>query len=369
MPKFAKSLQIPSLSSKNFIQKIKFRQDGQKIYIQAKVNGDSTNREYILDTGSPSLFFTKAKSNLDLKTKRLYNFGKKNKAEYGFTDVEIGSLQYNNLSFLMMKPNWDFEQFGILGVNVMQNSIWAFNFIDSTITISDSIENFKNLNNYYKINFKPRKSQETPYIQAIINNKDTVSIMIDSGDRTFIKGYDWDKNKFEKKSENTITYQVNWNLYGSNLKKDSVDTKKYYRLKSLKIGDFEMNNIIVNGGVYQIGLGFLQNFDIVFDWISHQMYFKKNKKNEFPTNIASYGFRVIKYEGKIRVGLLYSETTASKMGVKLGSEILSINGTKASEIDKSILDKVNNKILLNDVFVFRFKGIPKEIRLKKENLF
>lgn len=369
MSKVKKSLEHHSLVSKNFAQTIKFRQDGNYIYIMAKVNGDSISREYILDTGSPCLFFPKAKKLLNLQTKQLYNFGKNNKAEYGFTSAEIGSLKYNNLVFLMLKPYYDFEQCGMIGVNVMQNSIWSFNFKDSIITISDDIKYFTDLNESYSVKFKPRQSQETPYIQAVINNKDTVSIMIDSGDNTFIRGYEWDKNKFENTPENIVSCQINWNLYGSNLKKDSITSKKYYKLNSLKIGTYEMNNIVVDGGVYQIGLRFLQNFELTFDWINHTMYFKPHENIEFQSNIPSFGFKVVKYKEKLRVGLLFDKSKATVMGVKLGDEIISINGKNASEIEESTLNMINNKVPIDEAFIFKINGIHEDLVLKKENLF
>jgi len=369
MKKFAKTLETRSLVSKDFVQTIKFRQDSQYIYIDAKVNGDKVDREYILDTGSPTLFFTEAEDTLNLQLKRLYNFGKNNQAKYGFTNAKIGTIEYKNLSYMFLKPYWDFKQLGMLGCNTMQNTIWSFNFMDSIITISDNIEKFTNLDSYYKIKFKPRRSQETPYIQAVINKKDTVSVMIDSGDNTFIKGYDWDKNKFEIDSNNIKICKINLNLYGSNLKKDSIITRKYFRINSLNIGEYEMNNIVVDGGVYQIGLRFLKNFDITFDWINHYFYFKENGTADFPTNINSYGFKVTNNNEKLRVYMLYNDSKAAKLGMKLGDEILSINGIDAKDIDKNILDKINNKLSIDDEFIFTIKGIEKNIKLKKESLF
>lgn len=369
MKKFAKTLETNSLISKDFVQKLKFRQDGVNIYINAKVNGDNIDREYILDTGSPTLFFTEAEDTLNLQLKRLYNFGKNNQAKYGFTTAKIGTIEYENLSYMFLKPDWDFKQFGMLGCNTMQNTIWSFNFKDSIITISDDIKNFKNLNDYYKIPFKPRLTQETPYIEAIINKKDTVLLMVDSGDKTFIKGYDWDKNKFELDSSKIKIVKVNLNLFGNNLKKDSIIIKKYMRLNSLNIGDYELNNIVVSGGVYQLGLGFMKNFDITIDWISHYFYFKENGINDFPKNINSYGFRVRNYKDKLRIFMIFNDSKASKLGIKLGDEILSINGIDAKNIDKNILDKINNKLPVDDEFSFEIKGITSKITLKKEALF
>jgi len=65
--------------------------------------------------------------------------------------------------------------------------------------------------------------------------------------------------------------------------------------------------------------------------------------------------------------MLYNDSKAAKIGIKLGDEILSINGIDAKDIDKNILDKINNKLSIDDEFIFTIKGIEKNIKLKKES--
>lgn len=367
MKKFARTLENRSIVSKDFVEKIKFRQDDMYIYINAKVNRDTIEREFILDTGSPTFFFTKAEDVLDLDLKRLYNFGKNNRAKQGVTNVKIGSIEYENLGYIFQETKGN--HLGMIGCNTMQNTIWSFNFKDSVITISDNIENFENLSGYYKVPFKPRLTQETPYVKTVVNGKDTVSLMVDTGHPTFITGYEWDENKFQIDSSDIQIARINRNLFGGKYKRDSILTKQYFRINSLEIGDYRLNNIVITGGVYIMGLDFMKNFDITIDWKNHQFYFKENGTNDFPKNIYTYGFRIRKFDNKLKIYMIYDNSLASKLGVKLGDEILSINGVSADNINEDVFDKINNELPFDNEVLFRIKGMDKNLNLKKEELF
>ena len=368
---FENLLSNKPLKTKDYLQITKFRQDETRIYIDIKVNDEDTSREFILDTGSPCTFFHGCENGLNLKTKPIIHLGRNIKEDYGCFNAKIGNLEYENLAFYKTTSYFKFNQPGFFGVNAMQNSIWSFNFKDSIITITDNIERIKDVSGAYRMSFTPRRKQETPYVQAIINNSDSLLLMFDSGENHFITDWypEYRKKKFIQNPQDIITCRTNLNLNGNNKKKDSIVVRQTLRISSLRIGNFEMKNVLAEGGLCQFGLDFMKNFTVTFDWMHHFLYLKPNETLNFPTNILSFGFSVVEYKDKLLVNSLFDESKASQNGIKLGDEILSINGIQSVNIDKATITNINNKLPMVDEYIFQVKGLESAIRLKKENLF
>jgi len=374
--KFKKSLKKTALISRNFNETIKFNYKTW-IYIKAKINNSEKQDEFIFDTGSPCTFSFKTKNDLKLVTKRLFHLGSY-KVDYGFTNAEIGNIKYDNLAFLIMdhglfnRPNTA----GIIGVNAVQSAICEINFKDTTITISDTISNFKNITNAYKIKFKPLSSQQTPVIKLLINSKDTITAFIDTGEPEFIQfnqNFDLKMVKSEH-PESVKTKYGNVNQQGSKVKKDSIYEVSYVKLNSIKLGDLELNSPIIRRESYYkgknlVGLDFLQNFIVTIDWVHQDLYLKSIQNIPPISNISTYGFECYKFKGVLKVAELYKGSLAEKLGIKCGDEILEINNQDVQKIDKHFIEIINNPLPNDMEILIKFKNKDKEINLKKTTIF
>jgi len=374
--KFRKSLKTSALTSRNFQDSFKFSLT-QWILVKAKLNRTQQEQTFILDTGSPCTYSFKTKDELNLQTKKLFRLGSY-KTDYGFSDAQIGNLAFKNLQFLAM----DFELFkwqkvsGIIGVNAMQNSIWEINFRDTTITVSDTLTNFKNVTNAFKTKFKPYSEQQTPVVKLLINNKDTVTAFIDTGEPGFIKfNSDFDiSNLKEKQPETVKTAYYDIDDQGKKLKKKSIYERDYIKLNSLKIGDFELDSSIVEKvslykGKNLVGLSFLKNFIVTIDFKNYDLYLKPLEKAHFPTNISSYGFECFKRNGVLEVDFIYKGSLAEQLGIKCGDKIIKINNQDIKDIDKDTLKSLSDHLPSDREIVITFKDKEKEIVLKKVPIF
>lgn len=374
--KFKNSLKTQTLTSRDFQDSFKFNL-AQWVIIKAKLNGMQEEQKFILDTGSPCTFSFKTKEDSKLKTKKLFRLGSY-KTDYGFSDVNISNITYKNLQFLAM----DYELFnwhklsGIIGVNAMQNSIWEINFKDSVITVSDQLTNFKNITNVYKTKFKPYSEQQTPVVKLTINNKDTITAFIDTGEPGFISlNSDFDvtslKNKYPE-SVKTAYYDID--DQGKKLKKKLIYEKDYIKLASLKIGDFEIDSSITQRvslykGRNLVGVEFLKNFIVTIDFKNYDLYLKPLEKTNFPKNIASYGFEIYRMKDFLEVGFIYKGSLAEQLGIACGDKIIKINNQNIKDIDKDILESLTDDLPSDKEITITFKDKEKEITLKKTLIF
>ncbi|NBU05643.1 MAG: hypothetical protein EBT39_04770 [Sphingobacteriia bacterium] len=374
--KFQKSLSASALTSHDFQDSFKFKLTNW-ILVNAKLNGLQQEQTFILDTGSPCTYSFKTKDESNLKTKKLFRLGTY-KTDYGFSDAQIGNISYKKLQFLTM----DFELFkwqkvsGIIGVNAMQNSVWEINFQDTIITVSDNLKSFKNISNAYRTKFKPYSEQQTPVVKLTINNKDTVTAFIDTGDPGFIR-FNSDFNiisykEKEPESVKTAYYDIDDN--GKKLKKKSIYVRDQIKVNSLKIGEFELDSSIVQRvslykGRNLVGLDFLKNFIVTIDFKNYDLYLKPIEKTHFPKNIFTFGFECFKRKGFLEVDFIFKGSLAEKLGVKCGDKIVKVNNQAINDMDINTLKALEDYLPSDKEIVLVFKDKDKEIILKKVPLF
>lgn len=372
--KFKNSLDKTAISSTDFPVRFKFTFD-KWIFIKAKLNNCSVDQDFFLDTGSPCTYCFKTKKSANLQSKKLLRFGGL-KYDYGTSVADIGNIKYSNLAYLVsdLAYCWKNNNSGYIGVNAMQNSIWEFNFQDTTIKVSDTLSDFQNVTDAFKVRFKPLSKQQTPLIKIAINNVDTITALIDTGNDKFLQL----NSKFDLKSiklscsDCIRTSYYNINQMGEHVKRDSIVETNFIKANSIKIGDLELANAILNQtpiykGQNLIGLGFLKNFIVTIDWKQFVIYLKPFANKQSITKKTTFGFKCDKIDNVLKVTEIFRNDIVDKEGIKCGDEILKINGTAAQDIDQSIIDLINNDVTADNEIAVQFK--TKEIRLKRHDIF
>jgi predicted aspartyl protease len=362
-----KMFKKPVVAQKDFKQQVKFRFKNGWIYIYARVN-ESDSAEFMLDTGAPSYIGFETKDALKIRSKKVID-----SLEYSSLTTQIGNIRYKNATFLIM------EALGIkrlIGVNIMQNQIWSFNFRDSVITITDRLDYMKDVTNGYKVHFTPHSIQKTPVIKLVINGNDSINVFLDIGDAGFINLYSG-FNIAKVKTDNPGNVKDFYYKDKISVKKQFVDTTLVAydaKLNSLKLGGFEVKNIIVQDDPNiqsrnLVGLGFLKHFIITIDWLNNDVYFKPIEERPFVANIATYGFNIYHKDSACRITVVYKNSEAEKKGIKCGDEIESINGTGVNNINKKTWQIIQNNEESDAEIVLKIKDKKDTVRLKKYSLF
>ncbi|MBK9286013.1 MAG: hypothetical protein IPM51_17085 [Sphingobacteriaceae bacterium] len=363
-----------SITSSNFPTKFKFTYDNW-IFIKAKLNNSEAEREFMLDTGSPCAYCFRTKDALNLQSKKLVRFGML-KLDYGSSQAQIESIRYNNLAYTVsdMAYCWRKTNSGYIGVNAMQNSIWEFNFKDTTITVSDTLIHFKNIEGASKIRFTPLSEQQTPVIKIVINNGDTITALLDTGnDKILQLNNKFDINKIRLScSECVQTSYYNINQMGENVNRDSIIEVNYVKANSVKIGDLELkSSLLTHKPRYQgknlVGLGLFKNFIVTIDWKHYYIYLKPIENGSDMLSKFSYGFKCDKTGKRVKVTEIFRNSLAEKEGIKCGDEILKLNDKTVADLDEKTINSINNEDLYAPDIIIQLK--TKEIKLKKERIF
>jgi len=372
--KFKNALKKSEIASINFPTSFKFKFD-EWIFLKAKLNNSSVSHDYMLDTGSPCTFCFKTKKETSIPSKKLFHFGVF-KIDYGSSNAEIETMKFNNLAYLVsdMALCWKKNNYGYIGVNAMQNSIWEFNFQDTTIRVSDILSDFQNITGAYKVRFKPLSNQQTPVVKIAINSIDTLTALIDTGNEKFLQlNSNFDTKNFKLSCPDCVrTSYYNINQMGEHVKRDSIIETNFIKANSIKIGNLELTDAILNQtpiykGKNLIGLGFLKNFIVTIDWKQFVIYLKPFANKQSITKKSTYGFKCDRIDKVLRVTEIFRNGIVDKEGIKCGDEILKINGVAAQDIDQNILDSINSDISADQEIAVQFKA--KEVRLKRHDIF
>jgi predicted aspartyl protease len=362
-------------AQKNYREEIKFRNDGW-IYIKAVLNNSEPEQEFVLDTGSPSFISFKTKDSLNIASKKLLKISGI-RVDFSKIPTKIGSLYFEEANYFIM----DYVLDRLLGINLMQNDILSFNFEDSIITISDNPELMEDLMKGHKIPFKPYSEQKIPVLKLIINDIDTIDAILDTGFLGFIqtnKKYKYDSIK-DKNPEFVTHFYSKESEFDKvqKKKKDSNPYSSFIKTSSLKIGDYEVNNTILYSeenydGSNLIGVEFLENFNFTIDWINSNIYLSPIEGKDFISNVSTYGFNCFVDSGKLKISIIYFDSDAFKLGLKINDEILSVNNQNLNDENVDlykIRDEINSIKPNEKELKIKFKNIEEEFNFRKYEVF
>ena len=111
-------------------------------------------------------------------------------------------------------------------------------------------------------------------------------------------------------------------LYGS-----SFDT--IYNVKAdVKLGGFVQSGLVnftIGKNKSLLGMDYLSQFDVVLDWNQQKIDLYPKNISEFK-DLKSFGVSPKWMEGKLVVGTLEVNSKAQKSGIKVGDEIVELNG-------------------------------------------
>lgn len=348
-----KVLKIKSLFGKESVVQKDFKKDfefslhNDLIVIKAKINDNTQEFEFLLDTGALTLLSKELVEQLKIKTidispDKIHSLAfdiesSALKASFlKLKKVEIGGIIFKNICAMVL----DYSKMGmlsclakdgIIGANLMKNCVWQINYKDTTISITDNIKSLKHIDDAQKISFYTTTIQETPHFKSLLNGNIEIDFIFDTGHNGFITI-----------SSNLLMSNVEELGFLDIVKGKTVPaltiqgkgiTKKttYVYLvkpKELQLGENNLKDIpllLEHGEVKRglIGNEFLKNYIITLDWQDKIIYLSPIQ--ELPTNMESFGLSWDFEESRLRVGVVWENTLPDSLGIEVGDEIVSIN--------------------------------------------
>ncbi|MGY0036275.1 retropepsin-like aspartic protease [Pedobacter sp. NJ-S-72] len=240
-------------SAKNYYEEIPYQTINGKMFIQVELN--SKKHKFLFDTGAPVAIgpelVTELKARfLDEDTLSDVNGVTDTMGVVQIPKIKIGSIQFNHIPaipaitfFPDFYKCWNID--GVIGSNILRNSIVSIDGIRHVIILTDQLEKLK-LNDSYSSEMVTNTSyQSNPIIKVVLKDNITLNLGFDTGDNEFLRISEDIINQLPDSG----VYQTLAKGYGANtiggLGLQQSAEKYLLRFPEMKIGNSLFNNIIV----------------------------------------------------------------------------------------------------------------------------
>lgn len=354
-----------------------------------KVNGvliipveiDGTVYRFMLDTGAVTCISQEIVDKIKPQTllEKLSitdNWAKEDSLPvYNLSEILVGGVLFNDIPTVLLNESQIktcFNIDGVVGSNLLRNSIVRFSTLDSTIIITDQPKKLDlRSKKKYSIEMFLTPYQSTPFIWTTLKDKDKarVQLMFDSG---MTDMYDLSLNHLNLFMEHDIFSEelsvaqgsLSFGFFGKN------DDTLQYRLRVHEVDI--CNPALKNVSIYttpasnsRMGLELLEHGTVTVDFMNKRFYFEPNFKKEKDLYSRMMPFSLSMEDSKLIIGTIWDKELKNKINV--GDIVLSINETNfenMSECEIFIHDIYDD----NDSYPFRLRakdGTEKKILIEK----
>ncbi|MFH1687961.1 MAG: aspartyl protease family protein [bacterium] len=347
------------LESENFRKVVGFDYDSGWIVVKARVNGSEQVFDFILDTGAQTVFSDSLFRQLGIDDYDKVSV-ETDTAKHAFKNeivaiesLELGEVKFSDVGALVVEGSeYDMlnciSPYGIIGYNVLQTCCFQIDYQNEQLLITDRPDSLQQVDDIEWLGYTT-SGQETPVIPATINDTINVSLTFDTGYRGFMSlssgalyeaiGSQYPSRiaKFAAKPTLTITNNRDVEPY----------QKLLFKTTTLTIGSNETKDMVVSVGNIRggdqgglIGSKYFEDYIITLDYANKRVGFLPNPGGEERERESTFGLSYAPLGGKVTVSALYEGSEAERLGIRVGDEVLSINGTTVSSLDSEDLCKI-----------------------------
>lgn len=328
------------IKRENYVQTLPFEWRKELIVVKARLNSDTTQREFIFDTGA---FNSKVESELATSLGLEVVTEKTNSTAQGISQkievVRIDSLQlgettvYNigagKLTYAPTSASPCIASSGIIGANLIKLAHWKIDYEKQLLHFSDTP--FEVEEGGYVLPFDRPALSGTPEINLEIEGKKVENILFDVGYNGGLILPLSVANHFESSQSNIILDQSTSGIYGTNT--DSLLVKNL----EVNVGGAKAQMPVEFSTLNKALLGneFLKHFTVVINYDKKEIYLQKQQE----VYIATPNRFLVAIEND---SLWVVSRTTPELLLRLEETLLSINGKKPEDMFTSHCDFVMN---------------------------
>lgn len=338
--KNVKLLTDGEITRKNYVQTIPFEWRKELIVVKARLNTDTTEREFIFDTGA---FNSKVESKLATSLGLEVVTDKTNSTAQGISQkievVRVDSLQlgettvYNigagKLTYAPTSASPCIAASGIIGANLIKLAHWKINYEKQLLYFSDTP--FEVEEGSYVLPFDRPVLSGTPEIDLEIEGKKVENILFDVGYNGGLILPLSIANHFESNQSKIILDQSTSGIYGTNT--DSLLVKNL----EVNVGGAKVKIPVEFSALNKALLGneFLKHFTIIINYDKKEIYLQKQQEIQ----IAPPSSFLVAIQND---SLWVVSRTMPELPLQLGETLLAVNGKKPTDLFTSYCDYVMN---------------------------
>lgn len=365
---------------KEYFTVIDYKEVKGKIIVQCSIN----NKPYrfILDTGAPVTITQDVFEALNPQVINTINVsdqsGKLDSMQVVTLErIKVGDVTFTNTPALVVKDASLFKCFdvdGLLGSNMLRNSVVRFSDKDKKITLTDNYKNLKlKRRNSSKMELSPYQSN--PYIEVRQESKSASGkemLLFDSGMSGFydlsVNAYEQFKkiNLFENIAQATGTYSLG--LHGL------ADAQIHYKvfLPEFYVNKYAFKNLMVkttHDEHSRIGSEILKHGNVTLDYRHKRFYFEPYTDEPATIKEEAWSVEPTFKDDKLIIGLIWDKALEGK--VNLGDEVLKMGNFDYTSmticeimVTEREIPEDTTTIVLKDVVT----GEIKEVQITKDQL-
>ncbi len=264
--------------------------------------------------------------------------------------VQLGDITFKDVPAVVSGNNFFFQCLGIdglIGSNMMRNSVVKFSYNDKTISFTNKLKNF-NTDKKKSAKLLKDKFQSNPYLYVDLKNNEGIAheaLMFDSG---MVGLYDLSLNNYQSIFQKYNLFSVKHQATGAfSLGIHGVENQTEHYLLFLPVLNFasaEFKNITLtttNGNNSRIGSEMLKYGDVIIDYTGRRLYFNPYKDEVIDVTEKYWPVQPVIKEDKFVVGMVWDSALNDR--VNEGDEII-----KFGEIDYSAITPCET-LLLNQL--------------------
>ncbi len=325
-------------ASSHYYSTIPLENIKNKLIVPVMIKGKEY--KFLLDTGGPCAVSQEIKSLLAPKKPKKIRI--KRKKEYSkkielvtIDSIEVGGVLFTQIPSLVR----DFSSFpftcldidGLLGSNLLRNSILHINLEESQCTLTDSIKGI-DLQGAQKYNLGLTPKSSSPLIMVEFygkNQRHTEQVLFDSGVDKIM----------------TLSNESFYAMQGKCIKTIATDTGyaihqwagRYSPIAHLalipymRFADFRIIDVLANTAQEErsiMGTQILENGNLTLDYIHKKLYYSTDDTVSLIEPILPYS-TVVDTNGLLRVGYVWNEVLKNKLSS--GDQILSIDSHEVNK--------------------------------------
>lgn len=323
---------LGAATSKNYYEEIPYEADNGKLFITVQIAGKP--HKFLLDTGAPVMLTKEFAAELALPVLRYDRMidvsGKVDSAAVvALKEIKIGNTTFADIPTLVNLPEqlkcWHVD--GIVGSNLLRNSIVTFDGEKHTIIITDQLDKLTFLNKKNSgVLTTNTDVQSTPMMTFNLKNKVNMIIEFDSGDSGFLRLTEEMMNKITPyKVYDLISKGYGADTYGVYGLQKPAD-KYQIKIPFLTMGNTRFDNVVAatnNTGIPGVGTQLINYGNVTLDYI-HGKYYLTASKDKFDLNEKLWAITPAVANDKIIVGVVWD---SAKGDAKPGQQIVAIDDT------------------------------------------
>lgn len=332
-----------TVEQKEYNIQIPFEYNLGLIFIDVEINGN--NYKFMLDSGSSNVISKDLAEKLNLKSNNKNNLedsqGVSSTFDFVVIDnIGVGELNYLNTGAAVIDLDTSDDIAclnidGLIGANLMKKSIWKIDYQTKMIQISDNISSFEIPSGNKRI---PIFTEFTgsPIIDVVIDKVEEKNVIVDLGSNG---GFSLSMETYTSLLNNNpnIVKTSSYGLSSSALSENELTKTNFYEVlpNTISFGEVSIKNTLINFSeddhVSTIGSEFLENFDVIINWLDYEVILVKKKELNKP-EASSYGFTYRYNSNHIAIDKILNNSDAEKAGLKINDRIIRVNNVFFDEV-------------------------------------